>query len=1353
MTPPKFKIAFNKTVVSSFGNKPDMGQGLPYEQKTETQKKTAFQLTKNLRNYTLTAEEIAHNIDQGYTLTAQFGGYAYECKGDNCNKYHEGTHRLKVNFKSAQHLGFDFDTLETEEEVLAHPLVKGFGSIIYYTVSSQPEDPKMRVIFLLSEPIKDRFLYERLQVAFMHAFGGKTDPSTKDCSRLFYGRKGTNPIVTEKVLPLAVAMKILSDFEAEKSGDATIACFNADLPAMQESLARANQNTVTFDYDAIKEATNAEQRLIDATVTTGSNGQNTTRQTRPEINFGRHNRVTRSKPCPICNHPDNCNADAEAIYCRRYQSYSVPAGWKFIKEGADGGGLFLKEDTTTDSRKTKEFSTEGLVKINPNLSAKTDQSQKQAEADQQGQCQPEPYAIADLNTLDQVYTTLLSQLTLNKKHETILTDPKGKRQLSLDRVRAMGIKSVPTRVELEKEILPDLTAKFGIETLLGVPGFFRSKNGQIALNLVVFRDELIPAMLTPVKDHGKITAIEIRPDYRGKDGKGAKIFWLTSAKQGGPSARVRAMAFGEPDPKYLKLFVTEGCLKAEIAAFELGCEVISVWGVGSWASQGVVELCKEMGKGKEIIVAFDEDTAEPAKTNTNRAKYALATALYQVGLRVKIAGWNGTVAKGLDDLLLAGGEFLTEYFVPNMERIPVDRIILKEEMIFNPKNGRYYLPDITSTKRLLLLQAGRGQGKTEMIARYINRLPDEATVLDLNHLVSLSKDHCRRLGTQDYQADYKDKDNYDGMEEAERLSIVINSLIHFKNTGYKDFIPLDEVNQVIRRLTSIDKVIRQTVIATLRAQLEASGQIFGMSADIDLVTYNFFLDLFGSENIEVVVCNYLDETLPPVYQHTTQTEELASLRAYLTAGGRAYIACNTKAEVERIEEMVKTDFPKLNYLTFHSGNAAAKQEELKDLMQTCLDRSTDLLICSPTVQTGISLNVPHFDRTYLFGTCNDHCNDHRDLAQQMSRNRYAKEIHCYVQSKQGEACTDREQIKQDLIDKAHIELLAIRYDKYGKRQIAEHDRDYLNLLAEVKAENNRSHNNYAANFYAGIELDGYKVLPYSERANQQQDLEPPISKEAIKEAKTSRAAAQNRIKTERVDGILAAELVDYGKAKDLETKLEQSFLTKLESYVLEKYKINDYYNPDAKQGGVTEELIKFDQAGRGRTQVHNFLLLTTTQEENEIINTVGRDLEKVKDIELTGNYFVDFQGDTARKNALKKVWEILGITTDQELNGDFFRDNGMVATIREDENYIRQILGIKVKSNFEERPIEFVSSFLRLVGLGLDCNKKKVDGKTVRTYQLGKKKYYEMEILGYQRYQKLEQLKEIKDQKVQDKDE
>jgi hypothetical protein len=1089
----------------------------------------------------------------------------------------------------------------------------------------------------------------------------------------------------------------------------------------------------------------------------------TTLQTRQETKLGRQNRVTRSKPCPICHHPDNCNADSETIYCRRYQSYDTPAGWKFVKEGNDGGGLFLKEDTNHDSRKQKMFSTEGLIKINPHLSAQQEQDLANYQT-YQTETPPEPeqvatmdadttIPIADLDILHTVYSDLLSYLSLNKKHERILTDPKGKRQLSLDRVQAMGIKSVTSKVFLEELMLPELVETYGMETLLGVPGFYLGNNGKIALSLAEFKGELRPAMLTPVKDHGKITAIEIRPDYRGKDGKGAKIVWLTSAKQGGPSARVKAMVFGTPNPTYPKLYVTEGYLKAEIIAFELSCEVISVCGVGNWASQGVVELCKEMSKGKEIIVAYDEDTHEPAKTNTERSKYALATALYQEGMKVKIARWNGTVAKGLDDLLLGtAGEHSTYYHVPGMEGIPVDRVITKEEMIYNPENGRYYIPDITSTKRLLLLQGGRGQGKTQMIARTIANLPKEATVLDLNHLVSLSKDHCRRLGTQDYQADYKDKEDFGGMEEAERLSIVINSLVHFKNIYHKDLIVQDEVNQVIRRLTSIDKKIRKPVINTLRDQLEASTHIMAMSADIDTVTYNFFLDLFGSENIEVIAVNYRDDTLPPVYQHNDQNEALASIRAYLPTGERCYIACNTKAEVERLEEMAKTDFPDVNCLTLHSGNAAAQQEELRDLMQTCIDRNIALLICSPTVQTGVSLNVPWFDRTYLFGACNDHCNDHRDLAQQMSRNRYAKEIHCYVQPKQGEACTDREQIKQDLIAKAHTELLAVKYDKYGKRQIAEHDKEFLNLLAEVKAETNRSHNNYAANFYAGIELDGYKVLPYSARAEQPPELEPEplISKEDIEVAKVSRAITKERLKTERVEGILAAELVDYSVAKDLETKLENSYLTKPEYQKLEKYQIHEYYNPDQNQGGVTEELIKFDKGGRGRAQVHKFLLLTTTPEKEEVINTVARDLEKIKGIELTGSYFIDMQGDTAIKNALKKVWQTLEISTDQEFNGDFFKDSGAVETIRENENYIRQILGIKVKSNFEARPIEFVSSFLKLVGLGLDTIKKKVEGKTVRMYKFSARKHDQMKVLADHRYQKLQQLKEIKDKKAQD---
>lgn len=205
------KIAINTGIVSKPGFKPDFGQGVSREQLTDWQRRTRYELTFKMQNVEATTSQIASVINQGGTVTAWHGGGA-DCRAGHECKHRQ--HRCNANFLTAQHLGADFDNLGSEAELFENPLVREYGSIIYHTPSSLPGKPKMRVIFLLDEEIDDGPTYRQMVKAMMWKFEGKPDPACSDYCRLFYGNFRCNPVVTGRVLPLAVALDWLADYDA-----------------------------------------------------------------------------------------------------------------------------------------------------------------------------------------------------------------------------------------------------------------------------------------------------------------------------------------------------------------------------------------------------------------------------------------------------------------------------------------------------------------------------------------------------------------------------------------------------------------------------------------------------------------------------------------------------------------------------------------------------------------------------------------------------------------------------------------------------------------------------------------------------------------------------------------------------------------------------------------------------------------------------------------------------------------------------------------------------------------------------------------------------------------------------------
>jgi DNA primase len=265
-----------------------------------------------------------------------------------------------------------------------------------------------------------------------------------------------------------------------------------------------------------------------------------------------------------------------------------------------------------------------------------------------GWVDPDPRALA-------VYADLWPHLTLTPAHTAWLH----RRGLTDAAIAAHGFKSLPR----PRDGWPARLARPGEaqRDLAGIPGFSQYHGGWL---------HGAPGILLPVRDlTGRIVGAQIRPDRQD----GAKYRWWstpptfrrddgTPAYPGGasaaPQAHVATPGAGplDPDQPWPEIWVTEGVLKATIAAEYLGLPVIGIPGIrmGSLALRPFLD-----GRPASIVVAFDQDppgsTAAQAVAEATeslvRALAALFPDLAAAG-RLGVAQWE-PAHKGLDDALVA----------------------------------------------------------------------------------------------------------------------------------------------------------------------------------------------------------------------------------------------------------------------------------------------------------------------------------------------------------------------------------------------------------------------------------------------------------------------------------------------------------------------------------------------------------------------------------------------------------------------------------------------------------------------------------------------------------------------------
>lgn len=130
------------------------------------------------RNVELTPGEIASCIRAGYAIAPQ-------CDG----------RRKRDNWRLAQHIGIDLDNgLIAWDDLVHMPLVDQHASMVHTTASHTPEHPRYRVLFLLSEPMRDPDAYTYAVRCFLKAFG-TADEHCKDPARLFFGAAGCSLVL------------------------------------------------------------------------------------------------------------------------------------------------------------------------------------------------------------------------------------------------------------------------------------------------------------------------------------------------------------------------------------------------------------------------------------------------------------------------------------------------------------------------------------------------------------------------------------------------------------------------------------------------------------------------------------------------------------------------------------------------------------------------------------------------------------------------------------------------------------------------------------------------------------------------------------------------------------------------------------------------------------------------------------------------------------------------------------------------------------------------------------------------------------------------------------------------------
>ena len=371
---------------------------------------------------------------------------------------------------------------------------------------------------------------------------------------------------------------------------------------------------------------------------------------------------------------------------------------------------------------------------------------------------------------------------------------------------------------------------------------------------------------------------------------------------------------------------------------------------------------------------------------------------------------------------------------------------------------------VNKIKGIWLDNRGMGAGKTKLMAM-LRQLKKYDRIAYLTHRISLTKNASGIM-----ELDYYNDLNYG--EGTDGIALCANSLLKFKvETGGFNVLFLDEFRQILEHLIDGSVDNRQAVWDGFIAAIEAADFIVCSDADLNDRCTDFLKQHAGNKKIHLIETEQLEingRTYHFLKEDNFKSIYIRILREWQNwdKAKRPFIGCTSKKEAKRLYKfLIENGIPESELLLLHSDNRGddAQARFLADPNGVADEFAS--IIYSPTLGSGVSVEVDQFSNVYLLNSGNLTSNE----AFQMTA-RYRNAKHVYIAF--GNHTERNRMTDEDML-----------HEGFGK--IVEHYTEHkggANELGKARialhAEQNADKNDFQNNFALLVELKG-GVIDYS----------------------------------------------------------------------------------------------------------------------------------------------------------------------------------------------------------------------------------------------------------------------------------
>lgn len=441
----------------------------------------------------------------------------------------------------------------------------------------------------------------------------------------------------------------------------------------------------------------------------------------------------------------------------------------------------------------------------------------------------------------------------------------------------------------------------------------------------------------------------------------------------------------------IPIVLCEGAKKAA-ALLSYGYPAIAVPGINSgyrtdkdsWGNvisrQLIADLETFATPGREVYICFDWETKVETIKAVDRAIEHLGQLWQERGCTLKIIRLPGP-EKGVDEAIVAKGINIFKEAFSEASDLETDIAMRREHhqltypiaLDFN----RQYVGELPWPESGIVgLKSPKGTGKTTALRRLVDRARDRSQpILLLTHRSQLGKFLCQQLGMP-----WIDNNNY--LNKPESLALCVDSLLKIEPIDWsRGLLILDEVEQFIWHLLHSSTCQEKRLLLLqhfhrLIAEIVASkGTIVAADADLSDVSLDYLSSL--SNTVPWIARNHWH---PPqgwqvsLFDTPNPLLLIDQLCNDLSQGYKCYVATDSRTGKYGSETIAKYIRARLIELTSRYPRTLVIGSDTTHTIGHPavqfvgdLNRHTtayDAVFATPSLATGISIDVEHFDRVY-----------------------------------------------------------------------------------------------------------------------------------------------------------------------------------------------------------------------------------------------------------------------------------------------------------------------------------------------------------------------------------------------------